>query len=260
MPDLITIVEYHFQDIHGTGADVECEVIGRAIQGPLPSVISEIREALKDQNFDETAMNIGYFQKASRNGWWSLLVIFGVLGLLAGIPLVVTFGGITESKAFWVWGAIITIATAILVWAPSKVRCSFRIRCDQKSAVERIYSVLQSNFPKVTILRAHPRFNVESAILADWALKCIERANVRAQGVAKALGVRILGVYSYEEDHTLPKNHYTPGQVSMPAMSRVRGNNRSYMSNFTNDYSEQSRAGASIRIQYRIENPAKLDD
>ena len=74
--------------------------------------------------------------------------------------------------------------------------------------------------------------------------------------VAKALGVQIVGVFSYEEKHELPDRHYTPEAPALGADARRRSVGERGAAAVRSlepvDAGGQSRAGAHVRVQYRV--------
>jgi hypothetical protein len=154
--------------------------------------------------------------------------------------------------------AMIGIIVIAFAWTFLRgTTCTFKIRCSADDAVGRVHKLLGDHYKKVTVLSTSWRYEVPSEELAAWSVKCIERANARAQVAAKALGVQIVGVFSYEEHHELPQRHYTPPVDGAPAMARRarKGGMETFEAESTSVVpSGESRAGASVRVQYRVAN------
>jgi hypothetical protein len=254
LPDTITITEYHFLDVKSKGADVECTVTVHFDRQPLPAVVAQIRNSLKGIGLDETALSVSNLRRDNELfGCTTTVVVLGLLGALyaTGQNALDPFRGFTPL-------AMIGIIVIAFAWTFLRgTTCTFKIRCSADDAVGRVHKLLGDHYKKVTVLSTSWRYEVPSEELAAWSVKCIERANARAQVAAKALGVQIVGVFSYEEHHELPQRHYTPPVDGAPAMARRarKGGMETFEAESTSVVpSGESRAGASVRVQYRVAN------
>jgi hypothetical protein len=102
--------------------------------------------------------------------------------------------------------AVLAIAAWFIV---RSTRYAFVIRCGDTAAVERALDIVGRAGEAVAVNATDWRYEIDAAELGDWAVRCIERANARAATVAEALGVQVVGVYSYEEWHELPRRNYS---------------------------------------------------
>lgn len=256
LPDTITITEYHYLDVKSSGADISCVVDAGAREGPYPQVITRIKSALRELKINEGAISIEQLKRDNEQ-----------FGCFVGILfLILVAVGITEDTFQWhrlhLLGFSIIGAGCLLLlfWLfGRRAKCTFKITCGSNDEVTRVHEMLERQFAHVTVLTTAWRYEVKSEQLGDWSELCIQRANVRAERVAKALGVVIVGVFSYEETHSLPARNYTSssnaGLSSRHRVARSAESAGAYELHQTVEGSE--RTGANIRIQYRV---AKLPE
>jgi hypothetical protein len=153
-------------------------------------------------------------------------------------------------------GAVIA---GIFWWTNRTTQCTFRIICKDSEAVSRTHAKLGEN-SKFQVTSTDWRYEIDSSTFTNWAEKCIQRANDRAEKVAAALGVKLDGVHSYEEDHELPRNYHTPGSSSDLNSMKMKRSARtsiptpgpSNYGNFESLPTGSEKASAKILIRYRI--------
>lgn len=80
--------------------------------------------------------------------------------------------------------------------------------------------------------------------------RCIERANARAAVVARAMGVRILGVHSHSERHDVPPN--TDAELDGVQAVARRRSLASAGPVSHGPVSSSARVGVVIAVQYRV--------
>jgi uncharacterized protein YggE len=138
-------------------------------------------------------------------------------------------------------------------------QCAFAITCADAKAAERALDII-AKIGGVAVTSTEWRYEVDSTTLGDWAVRCIERANARADKVAQALGVRVVGVFSYEESFELPQHHYSP-EAAMPRAVSTRGRSSAGPPS-ADELAEgpasapvlagSERGGAEITVRYRV--------
>lgn len=256
LPDTITIDEYHYLDIKSEGADIECRVSERVGKGPIPGILSRVKASLREAGFAEDVLSVRNLRKD--NETFGCVTTVAVIAVIAGTALAHSE---KMDVASTLAGLTICAAVAVgLAWVfARRTECTFKIRCKDSESVGRTHKLL-SSFQPITILSTEWRYEVQSEALSDWADKCIRRANVRAQRVAKALGVQIVGIFSYEEKHELPKRHYTPENAPLEAAAPRRASYAKVAQTppppdlQALDVGGDSRAGAHVSIRYRVAN------
>ena len=247
-PDTITITEYHYLDVASCGANLDCYVTGAAREGPYPGVISAIRTAMKKLEMPGDALSITTL-KRNNEAFGCLATTIVTIALFSWF--VAVNNGYSSTYVLPVLLAIASLATLIAWIFGRKSQCSFSIRCIDNENVSRIHTLLATEFSTVVILSTSWRYDVKSEALAEWSEKCIQRANLRSARVALALGVEILGVFSYEEVHELPKRNYTSPSEAGPIKSSARRASVNRES-IEHTFAGTERAGAHVRIQYRV--------
>jgi len=251
--ETVTIIEEQMQDIKSNGADIRCSI---AVNGRLtgtPEPVAALRKSLMDGGHGPDCIRIESMTHSSSNesiGCTAVVAIvaFGVAfskGEKLDIFLpVIVLGGVALMGYFW--------------WFNRTTTCSFRIHCKDSDAVERTHQKLGEN-TKFQVMNTDWRYEVDPSALTSWAEKCIQRAHVRAEKVAEALGVKLDGVHSYEETHSLPRNNYTPDfGGGTPAMERVPAARMRTMDSLAPDNgpSDAERGGLGVIVRYRIKKPA----
>ena len=159
-------------------------------------------------------------------------------------------------------GAVAACLIAVAWFFFRRTQCNFSITCADTNAVEQAHAIISKIGRGITITATDWRHEIDSATVGAWAIDCIKRANARSELIAKELGVRVAGVFSYDEEFQLPDRHYSPkASPSAPIASAAAPRRRA---SFATDHEASEpaanggltgadRGGAQITIRYRIQ-------
>ncbi|MCW8128889.1 MAG: hypothetical protein KIS92_00765 [Planctomycetota bacterium] len=265
--DTITITEHHVQEMKSCGADILCSAETAFSKGVLPARVAAIRESMAAEGLPPEIVSIDEITRSHEyfGGAVGLAILGSIIALIAGTSRGVGF------DLLCVGIAAANVALLIPAWyLTCTTLCQFRITAESNDMVERIHQHLKDKHPQTAVLSTSWRFHLESEVLGDWIEACIARANKRAERAARALGVEIVGILSYEEKHELPERYFTPsedelsvvacssvggrvgsGVMATPNVSRVRQSSIGYGGGA---YANRSRAGAHVVVRYRVAN------
>ncbi len=251
--ETVTIIEEQMQDIKSNGAEIRCSISMNGRMTGTPEPVAALRKALIDGGHTSDCIRIEGMTHSSSNE---------SIGCTAIMVLVACGAAFSKGAQLEVFLPVILIGGAAVMayfwWFNRTTTCSFRIHCKDSAAVERTHQKLGENI-KFQVLNTDWRYEVDSAALTGWAEKCIQRAHLRAEKVAEALGVKLDGVHSYEESHSLPRNNYTPDfGGGAPAMARMAVARRATLDSYEPDNgpSDAERGGLGVIVRYRIKKPA----
>lgn len=252
--DTITIVEHQTQEMKSTGADIRCAI---SLIGKLtgtPEVVTALRKALIDGGHATDCLSVESMTHSNEG------TAFGCM--TAAVVGVCAFAFSKGARMDYVVPAAViggAIIAGIFWWTNRTTSCAFRITCKDSEAVSRTHAKLGEN-SKFQVTSTDWRYEIDSSTFTNWAEKCIQRANVRAEKVAAALGVKLDGVHSYEEDQELPRNYHTPEVSSGLNSIEAKRSARTSMSvpgpsnygDFESLPTGSEKASARILIRYRI--------
>jgi hypothetical protein len=251
VPDTITIREHHSRELRTSSADLHCTCRTRRSM-TTPPAVRNVQQALAGAGFPEGCLRVENLTRDSELG--------GCLGAVGGGAIIAAAIAAFVSSASLRTVLPIIAAAALCLGAIAwfffrSTQCAFAVTCADAKAVERALDII-AKVGGVAVTSTDWRYEVDSTALGDWAVKCIERANARADRVARALGVRVVGVFSYEESFELPQRHYSP-EGSMPRAMSTRG--RSSANELEEEPSSAApvlagseRSGAEITVRYRV--------
>lgn len=255
-PDTITITEHQLQDLRATGADLRCTCSTHRRLG-TPAAIRAIQAGLEREGFPGGSLTVQNITHASDFGGClgavivAALVAAGLFAWLSPANLLIAFpviGGAAASLALIAWFAV------------RSTQHAFVIRCKNSEEVERALAVLARVGEGVAVNATDWRYEIDSNALNDWAVQCIQRANARAERVAEALGVTIVGVHAYEESHVLPSRASTgpesPGaeveEAKLAAPKRRASAAGGPPSAPPGPLAGSERGGAHVTVRYRV--------
>jgi hypothetical protein len=254
--DTITICERYFTDLRTTSADLHCLCSTRRLM-TTPPAVRTVQEALIGAGFSEGCLTVKSLSRSSELGG-CLGVIGGVAIIVAAIVAYFHLGNLRTTLPVI---AAAVVCLGVVAWILFRsTECAFAVTCADAAAVERALGLI-AKVGGVSVTSTVWRHEIDHCILGDWAVACIERANVRADRVAEALGVRVVGVASYEESFDLPDRHYSPDPMTPPPAaviarrSRVgfhSGSRGGGPSSMPTVLAGAERGGASVTVRYRV--------
>ena len=251
VPDTITICERHAGELRTSSADLHCTCSARR-STTTPPAVREAQQALVGAGFPEGCLRVENLTRESELGG-CLGAVGGGAVVAAAIAAFVSMASLRTVLPIIGAGALCLGAVAWFFFRSTQ--CAFAITCADAKAAERALDII-AKIGGVAVTSTEWRYEVDSTTLGDWAVRCIERANARADRIAQALGVRVVGVFSYEESFELPRHHYSP-EGSMPRAMSTRG--RSSANELEEEPSSAApvlagseRSGAEITVRYRV--------
>jgi hypothetical protein len=241
VPDTISITEEHRGETKSHGADVLLKLSRTGLARRHAAALEATRRHLDQAGVPAKAISTKYVQREAI-GWLPPLVaapvaigVFllwhsavGAAGLFGVVLLVALVGGFR-------WLATTTVGLGIL--------------CTDEVAVGRVLDVSAAK-ARLEVEAVSWRYDIDPVTRDTMVERCIERANARAEQVARGLGVEILGIHSYVEDHQLPQTAYSPAAVAVPR-AKGHGATASGMAAF-GSMSNTERVGVTITVQYRV--------
>ena len=238
--DTITVTEEHFEDIRSEGADVAIAVWEWSFGSRSTGGIAHLREALVAQGL--TAADISLVNVERMQWAWVLMVV----GMAASFALMVARQPLA---------AIAALVGGVLLWATLRVSragtvtATFKVRCTDDGRVgpllERVFGTRNAELRSIT-----HRYNANPGLAKEGATSAIQRANARAQAIASALGVTIVGVHRYDEERMEPPSGERHG-APPPAMA-VRRRGTGSLAESLGPVSGTERAGVRVTVTYRI--------
>jgi hypothetical protein len=252
--DTITITEHHLEDLGATGADLRC-TCSTSRRSSTPPAVLEVHGALVQAGFADDCLTVQHVTHTSDSGGCLTVIVIGAI--LAAVAAIATnLGDLCITLP--IIGAA-AAAIALVAWlALRSTQCHFSVRCADADAVKTALDLLGRAGKGIAVYRTDWRYEVDSAALGDWALRCIEHANARAERVAAALGVRIVGVHAYEESHELPRRCTTPGldhellEAKSAAAPRCSRRSAVQPAAFAPAHADSERGGAHVTVRYRV--------
>ena len=252
-PDTITLVESWHQDLRSDGADLKLTMTQKTSHpelGALPSLLDIDPEQITIDNVTSHREDVG------------CLVTGGVLSsVIGGVGLYAFSGGEPVSILGPLAGWLLFIAILCVVLRRPNYTARVSIRCDTSDEVYRITS-RAGDIEHMNLSSTQWRYTIDAEQKGDWTELCIKKARERAQRIARALDVRIIGVHHYHEQFSLPNQHYssaprpeTMGQIQAPAR-KSRGWGGGGGGGFVPvnvPMQSAERSGAEVVIQFRVE-------
>lgn len=215
LADTITIREHQAQEVQSTGADLRCEYTGRRKkEGPAP--VWALRDVLIDKaGFPKDCLTVSSISQQSDFGCFLAAAVVGAIIAVGGVILSDLQFSV---PALIIIGFIAALVAAIGWFFFRSTLCQFVIHCSDAEAVESAHTAIAEGGDEIRVHSTDWRYEVDSDSLTEWSTKCIERARARAEVVARSLGVRITGLFSYDEAHDLPTRHHTPPELGGDVM------------------------------------------
>lgn len=240
-PDTITITERRFEDIESRGADVRISLDELTRGARTSGRLAAFRARVAQRGFTEGDITV---QGVSRNSVAWLAVPLGIIALI-----VVLF-----TVRSWVWVGAVVLGSVLLHAALSALKLggttvTLLVRCADSARVGQALDAAHEAGATVDMVG----WIYESSPVRReaWAVEAIERANVRAARVAEALGVRLVGVHAYREQHTEPEPSFTPPGAVAPPASKSRVASASLGESLGTPVG-RDRAGVVVEIEYRV--------
>lgn len=239
--DTITITERRFEDIESRGADVRISLdeLGRGAR--TSGRVATFRALLAQRGFTEGDITV---QGVSRSSVaWPALP----LGIVALVVVLFTVRS-------WLWAGAAVLGSVLLHAALRALKLgattvTLSVRCADSA---RVGEVLDAALEAGATVELVGWIYESSPVRREtWAVDAIERANVRAARVAEALGVRVVGVHAYREQHTEPEPSYTPPGAVAPPASKSRVGAASISESLGTPVGRE-RAGVVVEIEYRV--------
>ncbi len=246
-PDLIIVTEQHTQTVRSVGADVRVSfekiALRKASSSPLTGPVGQLKAALQalGLSMDQVAVD----RVAAESLGWNVVglgfvlalavLVFmrdvGVAAVVVGLPLGLRLVG-------------------LLSW-PYKSKCHLRVSADDSALAGQVIDVVTA-MPGAELGGVDWQYDVEPTS-PDWVDECIARANTRAERIAKALGVEIVGVHRYAERWSSPNGETSPlifdaGEdldVTAPNAGRASGD-------VWGSVETTERAGVVVTVAYRV--------
>lgn len=198
-PDTITVVESHHRELKSEGANVLLNV--RRTGGP-PS-LEGLPEALGIDAERLTVNNITRYSDAP-----GCIITGGVFAAIAGGTLLYL---LTLGDLIWTLGPVcVWLAGIALVFIIAKRpvhTANLTVRCDTPDDVQALITCIH-DIPRINLTSTQWRYEVDTEAKGDWAELCIGRARERAERIATALDVEIIGVHTYYERFQVPHNTF----------------------------------------------------
>jgi hypothetical protein len=241
-PDTITLHEQHYEDVRSTGADVLIKVSETSVGGRSSQRVAALRERLAARGI---AAGEILLEAVDLTPWAWIAIPF------VFIAPVVTLVGTGSLRAGLVAGAAFVVAYLALRAAKlGTVTATLKVRCPEAERVGVVIDAACSFGAEIAAVSW--RYDLRDALPADWMVACVERANARAARMAAALGVRILGVHTLQEEQTLPRAAYSaPGALKVE-VARSKGRLGSVSESLGAAPANTERAGSRVTIVYRV--------
>ena len=254
VPDTITICEQHLIDLRTSSADLRCACWTRHPVA-MPPAVRSVQEALVGAGFPRDCVTAQNLTRESEFGGCLGAVVAGAI-IAAAIAAFISMQSLRTILP--VIGVAMVVLGAVAWFFFRSTQCTFSVKCADDKAVERALDIIARVGRGVTVTSTEWRYEVDSTTLGDWATACIERANARAERVAEALGVRVVGIYSYEESFELPRRTYGPEASAARAQAPRRrsgaaeGEEEQSGAEQTALLAGSDRGGSHITVRYRV--------
>ncbi len=254
--DTIRITEPYFEDIPSEGADVYCTVLVKGLtlsRKPTPEILNQEFAAA---GLSDGCLSIREFQHESE--WGCALVAGIVLNILAYL-LVQWSLPIIAVKYGWMFFLCLIVLVLFLGKVFRNSSRHISVFCRNGKEVSIVQGTLGRFGSNVSGVHTKWRQPLKPEMLETWAETCIKRARVRAEKIATELGVRIIGIHSYIEEHSLPPDTYS-SPPSMGGRVRMTSQLRSAEPmSWDVDSSSRVRMGICVHVTYRVVNADGLN-
>jgi uncharacterized protein YggE len=166
-------------------------------------------------------------------------------------PIAIVVGRGTLQPGLVAGGAFVFLYLVLRAAKLGSVTATLKIHCAGAARVSVVIDEALSFGAEVTSIGW--RYDIEETSQADWAVKCVERANARASRLAAALGIGVLGVHEYHEEQVLPQTAYTaPAAAQMEVAARRKARMGAISESVGQAPSSTERAGMRVTIAYRV--------
>jgi hypothetical protein len=242
VPDTISITEDHRDEIRSHGADVVVKLSRTGGARRPAAALAATRRHLEHAGALAESITTKYMQRESVSWLPPLIaapVAVGIFVLLHSAELAAGF-----------FGAVLLLAlVGGFRWLASTT-VGLSIRCPDEAAVGRVLDATATR-AGLDVESVSWRYDIDPTTRDTMVERCIERANVRAACVAQGLGVEILGIHSYVEQHEIPQTAYSPPRAAVAMRAKGSFAAASALPAF-GPLSSTERVGVTITVQYRV--------
>lgn len=200
-PDTITLSESFHEDLRSKFADVKLSVRRSGRGGP------HIEQVCDTLGVDDDHLSVESLAQHGDTEPLGCIIVGGLLVSAIGATLAFA---VTLSI---LWTAVITLLfiggmVALCIWSTRPASTTHvSVRCDGVDDLHDLLARVERD-KNLHLTSLQWRYDIEEQTRLDWAAICIARARARAENIAEALGVRVIGVYSYREVFELPQRSY----------------------------------------------------
>ncbi|MFT3773346.1 MAG: SIMPL domain-containing protein [Minicystis sp.] len=242
IPDTITVTEQHFEEIRSTGADVRLTASESGLGKGSSGRIAALRKMLGEKGFAEDDIML---HGVDRTPWGWIAIPLGIavsFGVLFALGL---------NAALLSAGIFVLVYMLLAALELGTVTATYQVRCADAERVSRLLEALFDFGADVQSITW--RYDIVPAVRSEWTARAIERAKGRADRIAAALGVRILGVHAFDEEHRAPQVTAPPPVVMAVKSERARaGKAMSVGESLGAAPSNAERAGVVVNVRYRV--------
>ncbi|APR83406.1 Hypothetical protein A7982_08755 [Minicystis rosea] len=240
-PDTITITEEHFEDIRSAGADVRLSASESGFGAASSGRIAAVRGLLGEHGFPEQDISLQGIDHTP----WAWIVI--PVGMLASFIVLGAFGARSTAGVVFGFALLYAIVAAAKL---GTVSATLQVRCGNAERVSRLIDVALS--AGVDVQATVWRYDIAPPDRSAWTRQAIARARARADEIAAALGVRILGVHAFHEEHVTPRPSYPALAVPPVRKAESKARLSKTVGESLGDASGVDRAGVTVTVRYRV--------